>query len=58
MEYTRRSRGDGIQNLYFYSYDCLGQDKKTKIIKEIKEFCKKLYHQNNIVSALNNQLIN
>ena len=27
-----------IQNLYSYWYDCLGQDKKIKIIKEIKEF--------------------
>ena len=46
-----------IQNLYFYWYDCLGQDKKIKIIKE---FCRKLIqrYQNNIVSALNNELIN
>ena len=26
-------------------HDCLGQDKKIKIIKEIKEFCRKLYEK-------------
>ena len=34
-----------IQNLYFYWYDCLGQDKKIKITKEIKFFCRKLYEK-------------
>ena len=34
-----------IQNLYFYWYDGLGQDKKIIIIKEIKELCRKLYEK-------------